>query len=349
MSKRSDFKSFRGVRPRAVSLSPEDLVEASYLAPGAPLPLVLRPRGEELDAAEWAAGNREFVEARLREHGGVLFRGFGVSDVAAFERFARAFSPELMDYLDQHTPRTKLSGFVYTSTEYPSDHRVPFHSENSKNHVWPLKLWFCCLRPAESGGETPIADNRQVYALLDPRLRDRFEERRVMYVRNFGEGVGLSWQTVFQTDDRAVVEGQCRRAGMECVWKDDRRLRLRHVCQAVARHPATGEAVWFNQAHLFHVAGLEPGVRDSMRALFAEEDLPSNAYYGDGSPIEDSAIEEIRAAFARAEVAFPWQPADILMLDNMLVAHGRAPYAGARRVLVAMAEPFGGGPAQPAG
>jgi hypothetical protein len=38
-------------------------------------------------------------------------------------------------------------------------------------------------------------------------------------------------------------------------------------------------------------------------------------------------------------VAFPWQKGDILLLDNMLVAHGRAPYAGPRKVVVAMAEP----------
>jgi hypothetical protein len=28
------------------------------------------------------------------------------------------------------------------------------------------------------------------------------------------------------------------------------------------------------------------------------------------------------------------------MLDNMLVAHGRAPYKGGRKILVAMAEPY---------
>jgi alpha-ketoglutarate-dependent taurine dioxygenase len=341
VGKKSDFKNFRAVRPQAISLSRQELVEAEYLRPDSTLPLVLRPKLEEFDLVGWAASNREFIAAKLLEHGGVLFRGFDVGDASRFEEFARVFSPELMDYLDQHTPRTKLSGYVYTSTEYPADQHIPFHSENSKNHVWPLKLWFCCLQPAERGGETPIADNRRVFALLDPALKERFVEKRVMYVRNFGEGVGLSWQTAFQTSSRAVVEEYCRGAGMECVWKDEQRLRLRHVCQAVARHPETGEAVWFNQAHLFHVAGLDAAVRDSMRALFREEDLPSNAFYGDGTAIEDSVIEDIRAAYAEAAVAFAWQAGDVLMLENMLVAHGRAPYAGPRRVLVAMAEPHG--------
>ena len=160
-----------------------------------------------------------------------------------------------------------------------------------------------------------------------------------MYVRNFGEGVGLPWQSVFQTSDKAALEDYCRRNGMSLTWKDGDRLRVSHVCQSTARHPATGEMVWFNQAHLFHVAGLHPTVRESLLSLFAEEDLPSNSYFGDGSRIEDSVIEEIREAYSQAAVIFPWRTNDILIVENMLVAHGRRPYGGTRRILVAMAEP----------
>ena len=40
------------------------------------------------------------------------------------------------------------------------------------------------------------------------------------------------------------------------------------------------------------------------------------------------------------EVAFPWQRRDILMLDNMLVAHARNPFKGPRKLCVAMGEMF---------
>jgi alpha-ketoglutarate-dependent taurine dioxygenase len=314
-------------------------IECGYLSPGETLPLVVRPKRAGLDLARWAAENRGWIEAELRSHGGILFRDFDTGAEAGLESFARVFSPELMDYLDQHTPRTKLSGFVYTSTEYPADHFVPFHSENSKNSVWPMKIWFQCEQPAARGGNTPIADNRRVFRLLDPETRRLFMEKGVMYVRNFGEGAGLPWQTVFQTDDQQAVEARCRREGMRLTWKEGDRLRLSHVSQSVATHPATGEAVWFNQAHLFHLATLAPEVRESLLMLFDEADLPANAYFGDGTPIEDRMIEEINEAFKQASVSFPWQPRDVLMLENMLVAHGREPYAGARRILVAMAEP----------
>jgi alpha-ketoglutarate-dependent taurine dioxygenase len=102
--------------------------------------------------------------------------------------------------------------------------------------------------------------------------------------------------------------------------------------------------VWFNQAHLFHLSNLEKDVQESMLKTFGESDLPRNAYYGDGTPIEASALEEVREAYERASVSFPWQEGDVLLLDNMLTAHGRRPFTGKREVLVAMAEPYSSGP-----
>jgi alpha-ketoglutarate-dependent taurine dioxygenase len=50
-------------------------------------------------------------------------------------------------------------------------------------------------------------------------------------------------------------------------------------------------------------------------------------------------VEQIRQAYRQETVAFPWQKGDLLMLDNMLVAHGRNPFSGERKVIVSMAEP----------
>jgi TfdA family taurine catabolism dioxygenase TauD len=71
---------------------------------------------------------------------------------------------------------------------------------------------------------------------------------------------------------------------------------------------------------------------------FVEEDLPNNTYYGDGCRIEEEIIERLRDAYLKEKVRFGWKEGDILMLDNMSVAHGREPYIGDRRVVVAMAE-----------
>jgi alpha-ketoglutarate-dependent taurine dioxygenase len=208
-----------------------------------------------------------------------------------------------------------------------------------------LRLWFYCVQPAQSGGETPVADSRKVYRLLDPKLRARFAEKRVMYVRNYGDGLGLSWQSVFGTASRAEVEERCRREGVSFEWRGGGRLRTRQIRQAVAQHPQTGEMVWFNQAHVHHVSSLDQDVRESVVGAVDDPEFPLdiNALYGDGEPIEEFALQEVRAAYAAASVPVVWQRGDLLLLDNMLAAHGRAAFVGSRKIVAAMAEPCGGG------
>jgi hypothetical protein len=178
-----------------------------------------------------------------------------------------------------------------------------------------------------------------VLAHLDPAVRERFIARGWMVVRNFGDGFGLDWRTVFQTSDRAAVEAHCRKHGIEVEWKPGERLRTRAVRPAVTRHPITGETMWFNHATFFHVSTLAPAIREELLVEFAEDELPANTYYGDGSPIEPEVLDQLRALYERFTVSFAWQKGDVLLLDNMAVAHGRAPYEGARKILVGMAEP----------
>jgi alpha-ketoglutarate-dependent taurine dioxygenase/acyl carrier protein len=328
----------KGARRKVVDVSATSLVRTSELAPGQPFPCVVQPAVADVDLAGWVQANRSFLGQKLLERGGVLFRGFAVKTVAQFEGCARALSEELLDYTYRSTPRSQVSGNVYTSTEFPADQEIPLHNEMSYASSWPRKIWFCCLKAAEQGGETPLADSRKVHARIRPEIRERFRLLGVKYVRVFGEGLDLHWHNAFQTTERGLVEEHCRRAGIELQWLGKDRLRTSQVCQAITIHPQTGETVWFNQAHLFHVSSLKPELRDALLAELGEEQLPRNAYYGDGSPIELDVLDEIRAAYAHESVAFPWQPGDVVLLDNILAAHGRRPFRGARKVVVAMAE-----------
>ena len=327
------------VRRRAVAASGSGIVKRDWLRAGEKALPVMEPAVDGVDPVSWVEHNRREVETQLLEHGGILFRGFSFRGVSRFEQFIRAFAEDLLKYSYQSTPRSRVSNDIYTSTEYPAAHTIPLHNEMSYARSWPMKIWFHCVTRAEQGGETPVADSRKVFARIDPKIRERFIERKVRYVRNYDdEGLDLSWSTVFQTTDRSEVEAYCRQAGIEFEWLGRNRLRTSQVCQAALPHPRTGEWIWFNQAHLFHISNLESEVRDTLSATYREEDYPRNAYYGDGSAIEEEALNDIREAYAREAIVFPWHTGDVLMLDNMLMAHGRRPFAGARSVVVGMAQ-----------
>lgn len=337
-SERKAFKreKFMKVAPKAVNLSTEQLVKIDYFQPGQTLPLVISPANDGINLVEWTKNSCDFIEKELLKHGAILFRGF-LKSVSEFESFAQTICPNLFgEYGD--LPREGVSGNVYTSTPYPPDKAILFHNESSHLHRFPLKIWFFCVQPAAQGGETPLVDCRKVYQLLEPKIKEKFTDKKLLYVRNYIDGLDVSWQEFFHTTEKAKVEDFCRQSVTNFEWLASDDLRTSKVCNAIAQHPTTREVVFFNQIQLHHIACLDPAVRESLFSLFGKDKLPRNVYYGDGSPIEDSVIEEILAVYSQATISFSWQQGDVLMLDNMLVAHGRNPYVEPRKIVVAMGE-----------
>jgi hypothetical protein len=310
------------------------------LRPDSRLPLIIRPieeHGEQLVqfGGEW----RQHIEDRLVEHGALLFRGFDVPTSSAFSSFVDGLSNQRLDYVYRSTPRTTVEDKVFTATIYPAELEIPMHNENAYQRDWPMLIAFYCATPAASGGETPIADMRRVSARLGEVL-DHFEENRIKYVRNYSPGTDLPWQTVFQTDDRTEVARYCESKGIAFEWIGPSVLRTSQVCQGAAKHPITRERVFFNQAHLFHVSSLGAEMAKTMLEVFGPDRLPRNSFFGDGRTIGDEDLAQVRRAFAAEAIAQPWQAGDVLVLDNMQVAHGRRPYSGKREVLVSMSNPY---------
>jgi alpha-ketoglutarate-dependent taurine dioxygenase len=304
------------------------------------LPVLCQPVLEGINLLTWVANNQELINRILLQHGGILFRNFQIKEIAEFENFIQIVSGDLIEYRDRSSPRSTVQGKIYTSTDYPADQSIFLHSENSYAASWPLKIFFYCVKVAQQGGETPIADTRKLLQKIDPKIRDRFTEKGVMYVRNFGDGFGLPWQTLFQTTNPAEVEQFCHSNNIEFEWKPGNRLRTRTRRQAVTTHPKTGEAVWFNHAVFFHITTLDTKIRNALLAEFSEADLPHNTYYGDGSPIETEVLEHLRQVYQQQMVSFTWEKRDVLMLDNMLAIHARNSFVPPRKILVGMAEPY---------
>ena len=98
-------------------------VNLGFLRPNSPLPLVLRPATRGVSLIEWARSNTDFIDSSLLQHGAILFRGFDLVEVAEFERLIEAISGPLLDYSYRSTPRSLVSGRIYSSTEYPAPSR----------------------------------------------------------------------------------------------------------------------------------------------------------------------------------------------------------------------------------
>ncbi|HEV2880095.1 MAG TPA: TauD/TfdA family dioxygenase [Pyrinomonadaceae bacterium] len=283
--------------------------------------------------------HKEFLRGQLLVWGALLVRGGPALAAADFARFVREFSGKsLIDYVGGASPRVKLGDGVYTSTEYPQNYTLSLHNELSYTFRWPDHLFFSCVTASGQGGETSLGDSRAILKEMDEKVVREFKSRGIRYVRNLhgGRGSGYSWQEAFETDDKSVIEAHCRAGGIRFHWRDDGGLTLTEVRPATALHPTTGEEVWFNQADGFHPSGIDEETYELLTSTMKEEEFRLNSYYGDGMPLDLSALNHAREVIRRQMVLVPWRAGDILILDNLLTAHGRLPFTGARKILLAM-------------
>jgi alpha-ketoglutarate-dependent taurine dioxygenase len=285
-------------------------------------------------------GRKAEISGLLLQYGGLLFRGFNVSQ-DTFGRIVDSLGSGRLNYVYRSTPRETVADRVFTSTIYPADREIPLHCENAYQRAWPMHIAFLCVKPSLKGGETPLADVIEVTQRIGPELLERFRRRGVRYVRNYRDGIDLPWAEVFQSSSRSEVERFCRENDIDFAWRSDEELRTSQICHGTAIHPQLKIELWFNQAHLFHVSSLGRDAERDAIDIFGIDGLPRNAFYGDGEPIASQDLELIRKAFANEATVFSWQEKDLLVLDNMQVAHGRRSYIGERRVLVAMSGLYG--------
>jgi len=303
-------------------------------------------------AAEWVAEHRPGLDEVLLAHGAYVLRNFGVVDTASFDGIVGSYGSAVMDYSGGATLRGTVQGRIYEATRLPPDLSLTLHQEMSYLPRWPGRVAFYCHVAAATGGETIIGDMRAVTAAIPPEFFNAVDTRGVLYCRNFRDqsderhpildAIHRTWQDTFLTDDKATAEAGCARMGFEYRWNDDGSLSTEFRTAGVIEHPATGERVWFNQIPAQTMQTMiERRFGPEITALIQEyyppgRTRPTDTLFGDGGAIDSADIDAVFDTLDAVTVAFAWKPGDVMVLDNVLTAHGRNPYTGDRDVQVAL-------------
>jgi alpha-ketoglutarate-dependent taurine dioxygenase len=299
---------------------------------------------EEMTTSEFIRYYREntaYIESSLLQYGAVKFSGVQIASLEDFQYIVDSVSSRFLPYVDGNSPRIKLSGNVYTSTEYDHTQKITMHNELSYSAKWPNKLFFSCLVPAGTGGETLLADSRKIFKIMDRAIVGEVRKRGITYIRNLhgGDGMGPSWQDTFETDDKHQLETYCRSYSIGLEWRENNCVRLIQPAKGIGRHRQTGEELWFNQIDQFHPVQLGEDIYEGLMAVYEDPaDFPMYVRFGDGGEISGDFVREILSTIEKVTIAPVWQKNEFLLIDNELVCHGRNPYSGARKVLVSMSE-----------
>lgn len=332
------------------------------------IPVIIRPEslvGVDSNPAslcQWAAANRPTVDKQLQSEGALLFRGFEFESAEQFHDLTKILADDLLSYERGATPRKKVKDKIYTSTEASQRVPIPLHCEmSSYGRTAPAKIFFFCEQPAKKQGQTPIANMADMYAELDPGVRERFESRGLRMIQNVPEkrsfktlGATKTWLQMFETDSRDKVDQYCLEQGVAHRWKEDGSVQLINECDPVIIHPQRNEKIWFNSAHNFYpswswemqrvksriATWIFKYVENRMVKKLAPEDRPYYVTYLDGGEIDPQDILHIREHYWKHARMFDWEAGDVLYLDNLRFAHGRMPYSGFRRVLAVIADPW---------
>lgn len=351
-----DFTLLNFTRPSACLSSPDGEKSAEFIA-------------------AWAAANRDYVRDLLHKFGAVKFTGFGIRDAGEFEQVAQGLDDLSNEYRGT-SPRELQPGTsaVYSASELPGFYPISQHIEMSFLPQPPKRLQFCCLndeftRHSPIGGETCLCDFRKVWADLPSYLKAKLEHKGVSYVRNYNSGKSAiqldllklkPWPAVFGYDDKARVQAEVDSSGLTAEWGPDDSLRLSNAAGVLRVHEETGDVAFSSHIPVFSphmmyqefdyiyqrtgelyylVMYMLMWLVSLGYSLFQSRfHHGMNTLYADGAPISAAEFQAVRDVIWKNLVFPAWHMGDVLFIDNQSVSHGRQPYHGKRRVLVAWSQ-----------
>lgn len=314
-----------------------------------------RLRQDEVFARSWFQEHKDGFDGALAEVGALILRGFPLSDAQSFSRFIQHYPSMPSGYAGGGAKRSEVADRVYDTVQSRAPtSRIGMHQEMSYLPNYPKQLAFFCHVPATTGGETLIADIRRLEPLIPSQLFNGVKEKGLRFIRStrapdqhveapqkhqdYLRFYYRPWPEAYGTTDRAKVESEMQLAGQDVEWLSDGGLVTRYTSPGFVPHPRTGKSGWFNSITIYHgnhvAADLPPEVY--ARAFPAGAPKPFDVLFGDGTPLPEGDVLELCRLQDSISVAPRWQAGDLMLVDNILTAHGGNSWTGPRDVLVSM-------------
>lgn len=304
--------------------------------------MTLVPQSEKLTAnqiAEVFKGRGSELRSMVMKHGAVLLRGFDVNTPEDFAAISRSLDCEDYSYIGGAAPRTELvPGLVFTSNESPPEEPIPFHHELAQAPTPPNYILFMCQVASAEGGATPIIHSGEVanfFTSKFPEFARRVAQHGVRYIRVMPEvtdplsALGRSWKETYNVSTRTEAEAAMRAHGTSFEWLPNGDCRtITTALPALRVDKRTGQQVFFNSVVAAYT-GWYDARNDGKKAIIL----------GDGSQVDETAIEAVAAFMKERRVAFKWHKGDVLIIDNGLAMHSRDTFVPPRRVLASIRGP----------
>ncbi|MGH0033590.1 MAG: TauD/TfdA family dioxygenase [Myxococcota bacterium] len=312
--------------------------EAPDASGGEVFPLVFECRSPAAglgEALAWIGGERAALDARLRRHGALLFRGFPVASDLDFDAVIRAFGYENFTYAESLSNAVRVSRTerVFTANEAPPSATIRLHHEMAQTPIHPSRLFFFCERPADVGGATSLCRSDWLFAELErrcPAFARDCEEQGLLYSLVMPphddpeSAMGRSWRSTFGVETREAAEERMRRLEYDWEWSADECLRTTTPVLPAVRELGPGRKSFFNQ--LIAALAWKDRRNDPSRAVTL----------GDGRPLDPAAWNTVVELAEALSIDLEWQRGDVALVDNFVVMHGRRSFQGTRQVLASL-------------
>ncbi|MDO8861563.1 TauD/TfdA family dioxygenase [Haliea sp. E1-2-M8] len=284
----------------------------------------------------------------LRDSGVLVFRDFPASP-EVFQSLTERFSSEFLQHGISNRPQLK-EGDNYTNLANIGQFPLILHSEMSYFPVSPQLLWFYCVTPAESNGETTLCDGSELLSRMTREHVAFFRQRRLMYTYPTPEGESGFFGR-FSPDDvnhrlQAESSFEYRRCPTAEIMDHLSSFYPASVAENL-RPLLLSRADNFDPVvfpSMLMVKYITPAIRrtrlsekeafvNSAIQFFPNKRFHSLIYDETGAKLDASMMAELLELAEECTYAHPWQEGDMVMIDNTRVLHGRREFQDTRRTI----------------